>query len=117
STNIAVVAAVLHQEAPRLRSVNPALDPRLDEIVQRCLRKKPEDRFQSIEEVKQLLAQCRAPERAVLLRAPWRRNTWTGWLLAAAVLTIACAAAWIGGSYFATPESETAPVLTRLVSN
>lgn len=49
---ISVLADILHHEPPSLLELKPGLDPRLDEIIRRCLRKKRERRFQSIGEVR-----------------------------------------------------------------
>ena len=51
-SGVAVLADILHQDPAPLGGLKPRLDPRLTEIVERCLRKKPERRFQSIAEVK-----------------------------------------------------------------
>jgi serine/threonine protein kinase len=44
-------AMVLEKQPPPLMSVNPALDPRLCDIVMRCLRKDPGERFQNVGEL------------------------------------------------------------------
>ena len=57
--------AHISEEAPRLRSVNPELPRDLDGIVERCLRKRPEDRFQSAAELSKALTRIGAPTRAL----------------------------------------------------
>ncbi len=42
---------ILHEDPPRLSAVNPAVPPRLDRIVARCLRKRREDRYQTAKEL------------------------------------------------------------------
>ena len=56
---ISTVAAILHGEPRPLREFN--IPSTLDQLVTRCLRKNPDDRFQSIVEVKHALAAAAAP--------------------------------------------------------
>ncbi|MGD0568458.1 MAG: protein kinase [Candidatus Sulfotelmatobacter sp.] len=53
---ISTLVAILHQEARPLRDLNAAIPLALDQLVARCLRKDPNQRFQSMAEVKQALA-------------------------------------------------------------
>jgi Tol biopolymer transport system component/tRNA A-37 threonylcarbamoyl transferase component Bud32 len=54
-SKIEVVSAVLHLDPPPVSKVNPEVSKDLDAVVARCLRKDPEERFQSMVEVKQAL--------------------------------------------------------------
>jgi serine/threonine protein kinase/Tfp pilus assembly protein PilF len=56
---ISTVAAILHDEPRSLREFN--IPSTLDQLVTRCLRKNPVDRFQSMAEVKHALADAAAP--------------------------------------------------------
>jgi eukaryotic-like serine/threonine-protein kinase len=54
---IAVIAAILHQEPKQLREIKPEVPAAAEELVNRCLCKGPEKRFQTMLEVKNALAQ------------------------------------------------------------
>jgi serine/threonine protein kinase/Tfp pilus assembly protein PilF len=53
---MAILAAILRAEPPRLRNISPELD----RIVARCLRKDPASRFQTMQEVRQALEDATA---------------------------------------------------------
>jgi TolB-like protein/Tfp pilus assembly protein PilF/predicted Ser/Thr protein kinase len=55
NTSVQILAAVLHQDPSPLQT-----DTDLDRIVMRCLRKRPEDRFQNMSDVRGALAQLLA---------------------------------------------------------
>jgi eukaryotic-like serine/threonine-protein kinase len=55
TTKIEVLSAVLHVDPQRPGKVNPDVPRVLDDIVTRCLRKNPDDRFQSMIEVRHAL--------------------------------------------------------------
>jgi serine/threonine-protein kinase len=54
---VSTLAAILHSEPPPLRKINPEISPALEALVVRCLRKNPADRFQTMAEVKDALAE------------------------------------------------------------
>jgi serine/threonine-protein kinase len=58
TTTVRVLSAVLHDEPPALMA-----PPALERIVRRCLRKQPDDRFQSMVDLKRALEEA-VPERA-----------------------------------------------------
>ena len=51
-STVSILARVIHADPAAPRALTPALDSRLDDIVQRCLRKDRERRFQSMAEVR-----------------------------------------------------------------
>lgn len=57
STSVATISAILNHEPLPLRAVNPSTPQALEEIVDKCLKKKREDRYQS---ARQLLADLRS---------------------------------------------------------
>lgn len=54
-TWLSTLAAILHSEPRPLFEVNPEITPALETQVERCLRKNPSDRFQTMAEVKDAL--------------------------------------------------------------
>ncbi|HYC88208.1 MAG TPA: LpqB family beta-propeller domain-containing protein [Thermoanaerobaculia bacterium] len=96
--------------------LDPPLEPiphALRRIVRRCLRKEPEQRYDSLRDaaldLREALGEGDAPR-------PKRR--WWRWLAAAAALPLLAAAAWLGWSQFA-PKSEPprSMTMTRLTNN
>ncbi len=87
-TTASVIAAVLTSDPPPVSSIQPMLAPALDRVVQTCLAKDPEQRFQNAHDVKlqlQWIAQGGvASEKADPEVA--RQRTKTRWILATAVL-------------------------------
>jgi len=112
---ISVVARILGQDPPKLATLKPGIDPRLGDIVQRCLRKDPAERFQSVTELKQRLAECAAPLRTLLPRMDWRHAGWGIWAGMAGTVILLCVATW------ALTRRETVPepafYLTRMSSD
>ena len=53
---VATLAAILDSEPTPLHELRPGIPRALEEHIQRCLRKDPADRFQSVAEIKQSLA-------------------------------------------------------------
>ncbi len=58
-----VLFAHLHDEATPPAEICPDVPADLESIVLRCLAKKPEDRFQDMDELEQALARCAAADR------------------------------------------------------
>ncbi len=50
-TNSEVQAAILRAEPPELSTIDPQVPATLDRVVRRCLEKRPEDRFQTAQDV------------------------------------------------------------------
>jgi serine/threonine protein kinase len=84
-----VMAAVLVKEAPRLDSIAPQTSPALRRIVERCLEKTPEKRFQSASDLGFALRELassyatresKAAETESLQGPPWRTDSkrWVG---------------------------------------
>jgi Tol biopolymer transport system component len=82
-----VIAAILERSAPSLDGVAP---PGLDRVMRRCLAKDPEDRWQSVRDLKAALDWVAEPASAPLpARAGGRRwLPWAGWIAAALLLVI-----------------------------
>jgi eukaryotic-like serine/threonine-protein kinase len=112
---VSVLAKIIHAEPPHANAILPALDPRLEEIVGRCLRKNRERRFQSMAEVKVRLQEVleEATGAAAPLAVVGQRRPPVMTFAAVALL----AAATGFGAYRWLRPTETvapAPVLSRL---
>jgi len=103
-SKLATLAAVLSKDPVPVREIRPDLPREMDEIVSRCLRKAPGDRFQSMGEVKAAIEALQESLRTAAISAPLQRparreRKWL-WAAAAAVLVVALAAVlfvWRGG--------------------
>ena len=93
-------AQILHAEPPPLASLSPGVDPRLESIALRCLRKDPARRFASAGELADALA-------AIPRTAPSRRSRLVPLVSAAAALAAA-------GSILASGSGDR-PVPVRMV--
>ena len=108
---MSVVAKILHQDPPAVGSLIHGLDPRLGEIVACCLHKNPDDRIQTVSELKARLSEC-APR----IRPPVQRTgrRWAGWAVAAGVVALASLATWLAAGRFRSNPPELPYHLTRL---
>src|SRR3984885_2682583 len=58
---ISTLVAILHDEPPSLRDIRASIPPSVEQLVTRCMRKDPAQRFQSMLEIKQALAEAPSP--------------------------------------------------------
>jgi serine/threonine-protein kinase len=58
---ISTLVAILHNEPPSLRNIRASIPPSVEQLVTRCLRKDPTQRFQSMLEIKQALTGAHSP--------------------------------------------------------
>jgi serine/threonine protein kinase/tetratricopeptide (TPR) repeat protein len=97
NTGAQTLAAIIDETPEPLRSLNPAVPPAFQEIVERCLAKSPDARFHTTDELAAALEELRgrmtqsSAEAARIPAAP----SWKGWLAIAAALL----AAVVLGSY------------------
>ncbi len=116
---MSVVAKILHQEPPAVGALVHGLDPRLAEIVARCLRKNPSERFQTVSELRARLSECAAPAGLPVppVSRRWAgRPGWAGWVAAAGVVALASALTWLAASRFHSRPQEGFYTLTRLAA-
>ena len=95
-----IVAAILASDPPPISAVQPLSPPALEQIVKTCLAKDPEDRFQSVHDLKLQLkwiaqasaSQLAAPAQVRARRAVQKRTLLiaavVGWVLVAAALVM-----------------------------
>ncbi len=132
-TSVATIAAILSHEPPPLRAVKPGTPERLDDIVSKCLRKKPEERYQSARELLMDLqglaghasqAETVSSRLATLLhvdtRSRVRGNQWLTYGAAALILALMVGLIsyyfFGGGSSAPAGTSELAAPLTSISS-
>ena len=112
-TEMATLAAVIAKDPASARQFAPELTPVLERIVDHCLRKKREDRWQSMEDVKLLLASALA-DLDVAAPPTRKRSRWPAVALASGAALLAAGATW----WWLRPADVPAPVqVLRQVTN
>ncbi len=102
-----VIAAIMERPAPSIGEVAP---PALDRVLRRCLEKDPENRWQSIRDLKAELEWiAQAPNGASTAPAPTAPLTRLPWLAAGMLALIAAATSWI--AYRSTRPAELKPLV------
>jgi eukaryotic-like serine/threonine-protein kinase len=101
------MSAILKEDPPRLSSSVSRIPPPLEGVVQRCLEKNAEQRFQSVEELSAALRQIGSlPAAGVAVSRPWPALRWRARVFAALlVLTLLAAAIWGAMRYWPNRES------------
>jgi eukaryotic-like serine/threonine-protein kinase len=67
-----LIAAILTTQPPSIRESQPAAPPELDRIIRTCLRKEPDERFQSVHDVRLALQWLGEATPAAATRSPRR---------------------------------------------
>jgi serine/threonine protein kinase len=111
-TMLAVALARECGEAPRLSSVVPGTDRRLEALVARCLRREPARRFVTVEELRRAFAALSRPDAGRMRTAPARAwlFTLTGALLAWSSVTAAPRPVGGSATHGSRPEQPTSPL-------
>jgi serine/threonine protein kinase len=93
-TTASTIAAIMAADPPAISSIQPFATPGLQTTIRNCLAKDPEDRIQTVHDVKlQLQAIRETPSTAATIAAPQRRSfDRFGWIAAAALLVLLAAA-------------------------
>ncbi len=100
SSPASVIAAIVERPAPSVSSVAPAA---LDRVLQRCLAKDPDERFQNALDLKAALLWAVEPlPDAIVVRAGSRR--W--WIAIVAALVLGAGAAWGVAHFGAKPAAN-----------
>jgi eukaryotic-like serine/threonine-protein kinase len=99
-----IMANILRSQPRPLTEITPELPPELEEVVQFCLRKEPEDRAHSMHDVARMLEMAEEEmERPSAAATPARRRRW--WMAAGAGIAVALIAGWAAGA-FVFPRSK-----------
>ena len=98
-SRVSLIGSILKDEPPAISTIQPMTPPALDRLVQTCLAKEPEDRFQTAHDVKLQLqwiaeggSQAGAPAVVVSRRKTREKVAWT----AAGLFALAAIALGIG---------------------
>jgi eukaryotic-like serine/threonine-protein kinase len=116
-SNADTLSAILKEDPPPLSDIAASVPPALDRVVQRCLEKNPEERFQSARDLAFALEALSAPSGAPvsgpsIAAGPW---TWRWRKVAAAIALLAgLAGAFVLGRAFAPGANATGLTITRL---
>jgi TolB-like protein/Flp pilus assembly protein TadD len=113
---IGIAHAILYQPAPRASTLRDDIPPGLDDVIDRCLRKDPVQRFQSAEELATALEGIRLDQGPRYLRklrrarlAVARHRRWRTFVIVATVGLVAAA-----GTGLARRETTAAPAPVAL---
>ena len=98
-TQASLIGAIMATEPPRLSSDAPMSPPAMDRLVQKCLAKDPQDRWQTAREVvNEIRWISESGSQATLAPAvvgrPVRRRAWMAAAISSWVLLLATLAAW-----------------------
>jgi len=123
NSRIETIAAVDREEPRPVREFVKDLPIELEHITQRCLRKRPEDRYASMSEIEQELEDCRAltlePASGINLKLLFRRSKQPSVVipvLLAFLMLVGLLARWIHHSSRASwARDQTLPQIARLV--
>ncbi len=114
ATMAETMTAILHDELPELSETNAKISPQLEKLVQHCLEKKPERRFQSAQdlgfalEALATLSGTTSPTagnvsalRMLLVQSGWReRSVWLGFAVTSLISLM------LGMLYFNRPVAD-----------
>jgi Tol biopolymer transport system component/predicted Ser/Thr protein kinase len=116
-TKMSTLAAILHKEPSPVREIAPDAPGELERIVNRCLRKDPERRFQNMSDVKVALEELKEESESGKLEAapatPRALSTRAAWALI--IFPLFCVA--IGAAWWLNRPKPKAPALVRLTSD
>jgi serine/threonine protein kinase/Tol biopolymer transport system component len=119
-SNVEMLAAVVRDEPKKLRSLKQELPPRLEKIVSKCLEKRRDHRFQSMEALRdelEGLRQTATLERLLATKtAPRFWHTWKMWFTGG-LFAITAVLGLLWWRHATGQRSTPFPVLTRITSD
>jgi eukaryotic-like serine/threonine-protein kinase len=115
-TTASVIAAVLERDPAPISAVQLASPAALDRVVKTCLAKDPDERFQSVHDVKvQLKWIGEAGSQTTIALTPKATRRFVERALAGAALMFALAAVVLGVAYFHRPADTAPSVLSNIL--
>ena len=100
------MTAILKEDPPELSDTAKLVSPALDRIVRRCLEKRPEQRFQSAQDLAFALGALSSTDASGAVRAKPARRMTRSWLWAIAALALLSVAAIVWGFSRTTPAAR-----------
>ena len=114
-TQVEVMHAILKSDPLDPSQSNPTIPPGLDRVVQRCLQKLPDHRFQTASDLGFALETLSSPvTTAPILKPQQNRKRLLTWLLTSIVLVAAVALGSFLYPSFQNPSSQNDPAVQRL---
>jgi len=115
-TAASAMAAVLEREPAPISSVQPAIPPALERLVKTCLAKDPDERWQTVHDVKLQLKQIvdggSQASPGIAAPPPRKRQNWLAWGVAATLAMVAVVA--LAAAYLANQKQL--PVLRLAIA-
>jgi serine/threonine-protein kinase len=113
-----VISAILKEEPTPISTLQPTLTPVLGQIIQTCLEKNPDRRWQSAADVGrqlQLVPEDRSQSPAAGTRPAARGRSLSSWLVPAAAAAAAAIVVGLSVWTFSRPTTSKAPLVSRLL--
>src|SRR5512135_3223019 len=115
TSKMSTLSAILHQEPKPVSGITPAIPAELERLINRCLRKDPERRFQHMDDVRVALLELKEDSDSGRLQAmpSAARQVTHKRLVVVTVAVIVLVAAgwyWLGRQHPAEPEAPLIPV-------
>ena len=108
-----VIAAILQTDPPRVSALEPAATPALDRVVERCLAKDPEQRWQTARDLKaelEWIAEQRGDQKAIALGRQLRKR-----VMVSAGAVVLVASGLVLGLWLRSPERTPASPVRRFL--
>ncbi len=114
-TTASVIAAVLERNPAPISAVQPMSPPALDRLVKACLEKDPEEREQTVHDVKLQLKWIAEGGSQTGIAAPKPTRRVGGYALAAGALILALIGFGLAIAFFHRPASTSAPIVSNIL--
>ncbi len=93
-TAASIMAAVISRDPISLHQLEPCVPPSLERAITRCMRKDPEQRFQSIRDLKLTLEEIKEDSNSGVQAARPKRHSWLPYAIVALISILLAFGAW-----------------------